>query len=116
MVPGLISIFLGTVWVPLTKSSYCDFVVWTQKEIFIERVLSDMHFFESQVKIVDDFYLKGILPELLSKYYTRITPMNETSAFTLTTRSVCYCNAMKIYAVLKCVPISAQLKNFIKLV
>ena len=96
----------------LTKSSYCDFVVWTEKEIFIERILPDMHFFEIQVKKVDNFYLKCILPELLAKYYTQITPVNETSANILITGSICYCKADKIDVVLTCASDSCAVQKF----
>ena len=51
---------------------YCDFVVWTQQSIFIERILPDEPFFQNCVNKARKFVIKGILPELLGKWYSRV--------------------------------------------
>lgn len=57
----------------LTHTSYCDFVVWTQKVIHVERIFPDSDFWKINVESVKAFYIKGILPELLGKHFSRNT-------------------------------------------
>lgn len=52
------------------KRSYCDFVVWTQKDVFIERVMLDQ---ELCNKIVDKcalYFERVLLPEHCFRYWT----------------------------------------------
>jgi hypothetical protein len=54
------------------KLNYCDFVVWSEKEgILLERLKFDETFFEFLVDDVKYFFLYGILPEIVGKWYTR---------------------------------------------
>ena len=53
------------------KVQYCDFVVWTEQNTVIERIVVDKPFFEDILEDVKHFFIYGMLPELLGKWYTR---------------------------------------------
>ena len=53
---------------------YCDFVVWSEKDIVMERIVLDVEFVESALEKATKNFKYGILPELLGKYYTRLHP------------------------------------------
>ena len=55
------------------KLSYCDFVVWTEKGIAMERIAADVTFFESALDSARNFFIYGVLPEIIGKWYTRKT-------------------------------------------
>ena len=50
---------------------YCDFVLWTTKDIYVERVLPDKIFWNNVLTKALAFFTNGILPELMGKFYTR---------------------------------------------
>ena len=54
-----------------TKKSYCDFVVWTEHDIHIERIYADEEFWLVNVSHVKDFFVTAVLPELLGEFYSR---------------------------------------------
>ena len=76
---------------------YCDFILWTKKEIHIERIFPDDEFWHS--KVVDHaqpFFMRAILPELLGKFYSKTnslslptTPVEDNPSLEET---YCYCN------------------------
>uniref|UniRef100_A0A1X7UQ44 YqaJ viral recombinase domain-containing protein n=1 Tax=Amphimedon queenslandica TaxID=400682 RepID=A0A1X7UQ44_AMPQE len=49
----------------IMECCYCDFVVWTTIDIFIERIPFDKEFFDSIKTKLDSFFLKVILPRVL---------------------------------------------------
>ena len=51
-------------------SLYGDFILWTEKEIFIERILPDMDFWQETVGKAKNFFYQCLLPELVAKYFT----------------------------------------------
>ena len=51
----------------VSEFTHVDFVVWTTQDMHIERIEGDNLFFESQLKVANEFYISGILPELLPK-------------------------------------------------
>lgn len=54
----------------VAEVTYCDFVVWTPQELFIQRIpFDDLFFDEAYLKVVN-FIRTGILPELLGKWFT----------------------------------------------
>ena len=53
------------------KLSYCDFVVWTEKDVVVERIAADNQFFSNVIDSVQHFFVYGILPEIVGKWYTR---------------------------------------------
>lgn len=50
---------------------YCDFVVWTTRDLFVQRILPDQEFWENALSASSEFFSKCILPEIVGKYYTR---------------------------------------------
>lgn len=84
----------------LTQSTFCDFVVWTQTDIHVERIFADTDFWNAAVKNVKAFYITGVLPELLAKYFTRNCP---SVTLNLDNPSgVCYCKTSKETELLTC--------------
>ena len=55
------------------KMSYCDFVVWSSKTgIIEERIGVDEDFFSSLENDVQHFFIYGILPEIIGKWYAPV--------------------------------------------
>ena len=54
-----------------TQRSYCDFVLWTEKDVHIERIYPDETFWLETVSRVKHFFITSILPELIGKFYSR---------------------------------------------
>ena len=54
----------------LCKAGYCDFVVWSTKDLVVVRIKPDKTFFEDEVKKVTEFFIHGIMPELIGKWYS----------------------------------------------
>ncbi len=55
----------------VTESAYCDFVVWTQRDLVVVRVLPDVRFWETCLQKAQEFFLKVSLPELVCCHYTQ---------------------------------------------
>ena len=53
---------------------YIDFVIWTERALFIERIFPDKDFCEQNVSKAKEFFLRGILPELIGRWFSRPTP------------------------------------------
>ena len=54
-----------------TGRSYCDFVVWSTHDLYIERILLDQGFIEEKLKEAERLFWLAIIPELLGKWFTR---------------------------------------------
>ena len=65
--------------------NYADFVVWTEKNITTERILQDTEFFNSKVDNVKHFFIYGVLPEIVGKWYTRGPVADSSGAVPLPT-------------------------------
>lgn len=50
---------------------YCDFVVWTEKGVSMERIEVDPDFFVDVAEHVEHFFKYSILPEIIGKWLTR---------------------------------------------
>eukprot|EP00117_Sycon_ciliatum_P026092 scpid48939/ scgid21499/ Inhibitor of growth protein 1 len=80
------------------KSAYCDFIVWNEKEVFVERITPDKKFIAEAVQSVTDFYRVGVMPELAGKWFTKTfdaVPLEDRNASTSTDGTAggkCYCN------------------------
>ena len=55
----------------ICEVEYGDFVVWTEKGIYVERICVQREFFIEAIGKIEDFYKYSILPELLGKWYTK---------------------------------------------
>ena len=76
----------------VTKRDYCDFVIWTEKSLHCERILPDEDFWQSALKRATQFFQFGILPELLCKFYTSVSPIFPTPS-RRALQQLCYCEA-----------------------
>ncbi len=54
-------------------------MLWTERDIHIERIFPDEQFWLEQVTRVKDFFTMSILPELLGKFYSRTDEPKATS-------------------------------------
>ena len=83
----------------VTGRSFCDFVVWTEKELHIERITLDEALIKSALPIAQEFYKLCILPELLGKRYTcprtSVQPPKELSMQTKEDDGSCHCKERK---------------------
>ena len=50
---------------------YGDFVVWTENGLTLERITRDQAFYENAAHKVEHFFIYGVLPEIIGKWYTR---------------------------------------------
>lgn len=57
----------------ICDAGYCDFVVWTVKDVHVERVFRDSAFWDRVLLKVTKLFIHVVLPELLSHYFTRST-------------------------------------------
>ena len=56
----------------LCNASFCDFVVWSKDQgILVQRVFPDTEFINRALEQVENFIKRGILPELVSNWYTK---------------------------------------------
>ena len=51
----------------ICKVTYCDFVVWSESGFIIERIKADNDFFEQKLESLYDFFVYGMLPEIIGK-------------------------------------------------
>ena len=54
----------------ITGFSFAHFVVWTEKDTHIEKIVRDDEFFNTHLPRANNVYKVAILPELLAKWYT----------------------------------------------
>ena len=61
----------------ICEVEFCDFILWTECDIHIERVLPDNNFWENVVAKATKFFFNGVLPEIIGKWYSRpLIPTN----------------------------------------
>ena len=51
------------------NENYCDFVVWTLKGMVVCRILRKQNYFENKVSLIEEFYKRHIVPELLTRRF-----------------------------------------------
>ena len=54
-----------------TGRRYCDFVVWTESDIHIERLYPDKEFWMNNVEKMRLFFERAILPEITGRFFSR---------------------------------------------
>lgn len=70
---------------------YCDFIVWTKKDVYIERIMPDAEFWEDCVRKASSFFIKGVLPEVMGKYFTRLSIASKEDEEDEEEGPWCYC-------------------------
>jgi hypothetical protein len=61
------------------ERSSCDFVVWTPKATFIERIMCNHDFFINMKKHLDDFFANVIFSKLLQGQFDRHEKTNNSN-------------------------------------
>ncbi|XP_038048751.1 uncharacterized protein LOC119722624 [Patiria miniata] len=75
-----------------TNTEYCDFVVWTGKDLHWERILQDQDFLEVCMQRAHSFLLLAVLPELLARFYS--SPAT-TAVSAQNGDTMCYCHSSR---------------------
>ena len=76
----------------------CDFVVWIQKEVHIERLTLEEDLVTSAFPVAKKFFYLCILPELIGKWYKRncpITGSTDSQEYDEDDGSWCHCKDRK---------------------
>ena len=55
----------------VTKRRYCDFIVWSNSELFVDQINQDDSLIQSAMPVATKFWRMCVLPELMGKWYTR---------------------------------------------
>ena len=85
----------------VTRRTFCDFVVWSPKEMHMERLTLDKELIQTAIPTAEKFWRLCVLPELLGKWYTRKqrSEVQSTSFHTYTEEEDsgrwCYCRENK---------------------
>ena len=107
------------------EAKYCDFVVWSEKDLFIQRVLPDKSFTEQAMESITAFFKLGIMLELVGKwfskpFYEEELPMTDAQSESLVspagltprTHLGCYCDGSKDGDVVICANAECSRKRF----
>ena len=54
----------------VTRRTFCNFVVWSPKEMHIEHITLDEELIQTAIPTAEKFWRLCVLPELLGKWYT----------------------------------------------
>ena len=54
-----------------TGREYCDFIVWTKNDIFVERIHPDAAFWRTNIPRAETFFRTAILLEIIGRFYSR---------------------------------------------
>lgn len=81
----------------LCETTYGDFVVWNESELVVERIVINESFLTTALEKTEKFFLYGILPEILGKWYSKLPeyqpqPSDDTSN-TDTNLVWCFCQS-----------------------
>ena len=63
----------------------CDFIVWTKKDVFVERIKPDVAFMEEKLLEAEHFFRVAVLPELLGHWISR-PPEHTTSSTSMSSK------------------------------
>ena len=55
----------------ITEKKFADFVIWTEKNLHIEKINQDVVFFNIKLEKLQQLCKTAILPELLAKWHTK---------------------------------------------
>ena len=77
----------------ICEVEFCDFILWTEQDIHIERILPDNVFWKNAVAKATKFFFIGILPEIMGKWYSRplIPNVNQNDEQTDDEKVMCWC-------------------------
>ncbi len=86
-----------------TKSSYCDFIIWTQKDLHIERIYPDTSFIDSNTKKSKLIFERAIMPEIVGRFFSQpsmISPQSSSQSLISNNTEqndqvYCYCQTIE---------------------
>lgn len=61
----------------ICEKEYCDFVVWTEKEVHIERIEPHTELWNSISDKAKTFHQMAIMPELIGKFFSHPSPLSQ---------------------------------------
>lgn len=67
--------------------THCDFVCWTTKGLFVERIYQDKEYAQKNIPRFREFFLKYLLPELLTQKHRSGNSTDAQVASAVTTPS-----------------------------
>ena len=73
----------------ITGFRFAHFIVWTEKDMHIERIVRHDEFFNTHLPRANRVYKVAILPELLAKWYTQ--PKGRNCDAKSASKLFCYC-------------------------
>jgi hypothetical protein len=77
----------------LCNAEYCDFVLWTNEGLHVERILPDVLFWHGVLEECTKFFKIVILPELAGRLFTRSTIVNNPRIVSACANQMfCFCN------------------------
>ena len=76
------------------EKDFCDFVVWTPKGIFIQRIFMDSAFRERLIKKLTTFYVEQFLPQLMT-HHLQCAALVNTSVY-------CFCQKEEHSKMIEC--------------
>ena len=50
----------------------CDFIVWRENELVLENISIDEEFLTPALEKATKFFIYGVMPELLGKWYSKL--------------------------------------------
>ena len=87
---------------------HCDFVVWKEEDMFVQRIPIDMEFIDDTIENVQLFIKLAILPKLVGKWFTRqnVAPLSKVTKDQLNSNKTCsstevwcYCQRGKVMVI-----------------
>ena len=57
--------------IELCGAKYCDFMVWSENELYIERIYPNKDFIRNAFDKASTFIRVGVLPELVGKWFSK---------------------------------------------
>lgn len=94
-----------------TGRNYCDFCLWSTRELFSERILFSKDFFLEAVNSVRNFYELCVHPELLGRYFTE----RQQPVLVNVSNNPCFCKANdETKTIILCSNVECPVKQFHK--
>ena len=93
-----------------------DFVVWQEKELIVERITIDQVLLAVALESATNFFIYGILPEILGKWYSRLPQYSDhletESDQTVQRDEWCFCHGEESGEMILCDNEHCQVKWF----
>jgi len=95
----------------VTDKPFCDFVVRTEKDsddLFVQRILPNLQFFDTEMIRATEFFKRAVLPELLAKLFSSPKAIVQDSSV----HDWCYCKERESGKMLDCMSGFCTIKRF----